>query len=165
MRTFYFAAVVSSFFFFFLLAFLAYSQRSRIGCLPYLHTWCGLRANLECRSEMYCTQPAESTGCKSYAKITVYAHHRTTLLGYIFATKVRNWKKIVKQKYLHTFSQYGELQPTNGWDQLASLGHPSKFQPVWHLGLVTARTLFNGGQSNFGRCLAVSWAGTLCRRM
>ena len=58
-------------------------------------------------------------------------------------------------------TQYGELQPTKGWDRLASLRHPSKFQPVWHLGFVTARTLFNGGQSNFGRCLAVSWAGTL----
>jgi len=26
--------------------------------------------------------------------------------------------------------QYGEVRPTNGWDLLASLGHPSKFQPV-----------------------------------
>jgi len=24
----------------------------QIGCLPYFHTWCGLSANLECRSEM-----------------------------------------------------------------------------------------------------------------
>jgi len=39
-------------------------------------------------------------------------HHRTTLSGYIFATKARidNWKKPVKQQYLvHTFPQYGEL--------------------------------------------------------
>ena len=27
-------------------------------------------------------------------------------------------------------SQYGELRLTSSWDQLASLGHPSKFQPV-----------------------------------
>jgi len=26
----------------FYLFFLAYSQLSQIGCLPYLHTWCGL---------------------------------------------------------------------------------------------------------------------------
>jgi len=41
------------FFFFFLsfFYFLTYSQWSDIGCLPYFHTWCGLRANLECRSE------------------------------------------------------------------------------------------------------------------
>jgi len=36
------------FFFFSVLSilFLAYSQPSQIGCLPYLHTWCGLSANL-----------------------------------------------------------------------------------------------------------------------
>jgi len=44
---------------------------------------------------------------------------------------------------------------------LASLGHPSKFQRVSHLRLVTAPTLLNGGQPNFARCLAVSWAGIL----
>jgi len=33
------------------LFFLAWSQRSEIGCLPYFHTWCGLSANLECMSE------------------------------------------------------------------------------------------------------------------
>jgi len=64
MRTLYFAAVVI----FFLLFFLAYSQRSEIGCLPYFHTWCGLSANLECRSEMCCTRLAEDRGCKNDAK-------------------------------------------------------------------------------------------------
>ena len=33
-------------------------------------------------------------------------------------------------------SQYGELRPTNVWDLLASLGHPSKFQRVLRLGFV-----------------------------
>jgi len=48
-------------------------------------------------------------------------------------------KKLVKQQYfLHMSSQYGELRPTNGWDRLANLGHPSKFQRVSHLGFVTA---------------------------
>jgi len=46
------------------------------------------------------------------------AHHRTTLSGYIFATKVRidnRKKKLVKQQYLvQMFSQIGELQPTSG---------------------------------------------------
>jgi len=44
-------------------------------------------------------------------------HLRTTLSGYIFATKARidNRKKIIKQQYLlHMSSQYGELRPTNG---------------------------------------------------
>jgi len=60
-------------------------------------------------------------------------HHRTTLSGYIFATKagIDNRKKLVKQKYLlHMSSQYGELWPTRGWDHFVSLGHPSEFQQV-----------------------------------
>jgi len=55
-------------------------------------------------------------------------HYRTTLSGYIFATKacIDNRKKTVKQQYLfHMSSQYGELQPTSGWDHFVSLGHPS----------------------------------------
>jgi len=61
------------------------------------------------------------------------SHHRTNLLGYIFATKacIDNWKKLAKQQYLlPIFSRYGELRPTNGSDLLASLGHPNKFQRV-----------------------------------
>jgi len=46
--------------------FLAYSQPSHIGSLPYFHTWCGLSANLE-MSEMCCTWLAENTGGKNYA--------------------------------------------------------------------------------------------------
>jgi len=45
------------------------------------------------------------------------AHHRTTLSGYIFATKadVDNPEKIVKQQYLpHMSLQYAELWPTSG---------------------------------------------------
>jgi len=67
--------VISSFFylssFFF---FLAYSQPSQIGCLPYFHTWCGLSANSGCRSETGCTWLAENTGCKKLPKI---CHLRT----------------------------------------------------------------------------------------
>ena len=78
----------------FLLSFsLAYFQLSQIGCLPYFHTWCGLIANLECRSEMCCTQLTENTGRKKLPKI----HHLGTiaLLGCTFATKacINNRKK------------------------------------------------------------------------
>jgi len=70
-------------------------------------------------------------------------------------------KKPVKQQYLfHVFSQYGELQ-SYGWDLLASLGHPRKFQRVSRLGFVTAPTSLNGSHPNFARCLAVSGAGKL----
>ena len=75
-------------------------------------------------------------------------HHRTTLSGYIFATKahIDNWKKkLVKQQYvLHMSPQYGELRPTSGWDRLTSLGYPCKFQLVLHLGSVAARHLVVG---------------------
>jgi len=79
------------------------------------------------------------------------AHHRTTLSGWIYATKayIDNRKKIVKQQYvLHTFPQYGELRPTSGWDWFGSLGHPSKFQRVSLLDFVTAATTFIGGHPN-----------------
>jgi len=35
--------------------------------------------------------------------------------------------------------QYDQLRLTSGWDLLASLGHPCKFQPVLRLGSITAR--------------------------
>jgi len=66
---------------------------------------------------------------------------------------------------LHMSSQYGELRPTNGWDRLASLWDPSKFQRVSRLCFVTAPTSLNGGQPNFARCLAVSWTCTLYRHI
>jgi len=53
----------------FYLFFLAYSQPSQIACLPYFHTWCGLTANLGCRSETCCTRLAENTGRKKSSKI------------------------------------------------------------------------------------------------
>jgi len=59
-------------------------------------------------------------------------------------------KKLVKQQCLrHMSSPYGELRPTSGWDLLASLGHPSTFQWVSHLGSVTAWHSSNGRQPNF----------------
>ena len=64
--------------------FLACSLQSQIGCLPYFYTWCGLSANLECRSEMCCTRLAENMGCRTSPS----AYHRTTLWGCIFTTKV-----------------------------------------------------------------------------
>jgi len=55
---------------------------------------------------------------KKIAKKLPSVHHRTTLLGYTFATKAiidNRKKKLVKQQYLlQMSSQYGELRPTNG---------------------------------------------------
>jgi len=95
------------------------------GCLPYFHTWCGLSVNLECRSEMCCTRLAENAGRKKSPS----AHHRTTLLGYIFATKARidNRKKNLLSSNISSRCppQYGALWPTSGWDRSGSFGHPS----------------------------------------
>jgi len=40
-------------------------------------------------------------------------------------------------------------------------GIPANFNGFSRLGFVTAATSLTGGQPNFARCLAVSWAGTL----
>ena len=73
------------------------------------------------------------------------------------------WRKLVTQQYLpHMPLQYGELRPTNGWDLLASLGHPSKFQRVSRLGSSTARHCSSGRQPNFAalnRGCHLYWAG------
>jgi len=59
-------------------------------------------------------------------------------------------KKLFKQQYLlHMFPQYGELQPTSGWDRCGSLRHPCKFQRVSRLGSVTAQHSSIGRQPNF----------------
>jgi len=79
-------------------------------------TWCGLSANLECKSEMCCTRLAGNTGRKSRQK-SPSAYHRTTLSHSIFATKacIDNRKKCVKQQYvLHMFPLHGELRSING---------------------------------------------------
>jgi len=59
-------------------------------------------------------------------------------------------KELVKQQYLlHMSSQCGELRPISGWDLLASLGHPCKFQRVSRIGSVTTRHSSSGRQPNF----------------
>ena len=123
-RPLYFAAMVSIYFSFFL---LMAALRSRCGhyifvlFLPFFFSFfssanlsgprldvyhtstqrCGLSANLECRYEMYCTRLAENTGRKKSPS----RHHRTTLLGHIFATKVRieNRKNLLNSNTSSTF--------------------------------------------------------------
>jgi len=120
----------------------------QLGCSPYFHTWCGPSANLECMSEMCCTRLAENTGRK-------YRHFGTIAqLCRAISSQLRHvstiGKKLVKQQYLlHMSSQYGELWPTGGWDLLASLGHPCKFQRVLRFVSVTAQHSSIGHQPNF----------------
>jgi len=49
------------------------SQPPQIRCLPYFHTWCGLSANLRCRSETCCTRLAETQDAKNSPKIAIWA--------------------------------------------------------------------------------------------
>jgi len=118
--------------------------------VPYFHTWCGLSANLECRSETCCTRLAENTGRKK----SPFWHHRTTLSGYIFATKecIDNRKKLLNSNTSSTCPDntvnFGP-PPTSGWDRFTSLGHPCKFQRVSLLGSVTARHSSSRRQPNF----------------
>ena len=57
----------------------------------YFHTWCGLSANLGCRSETCCTRLAVNTGRKTSPS----RYHRATLSRHTFAAKARidNQKK------------------------------------------------------------------------
>jgi len=95
-----FCPVVSSSIFFF---FLACSQPSQIGCLPYFHTYNGVAsANLECRSETCCTRLAENTERKKSPKI----RHLGTIaqLCRAISSQLRHvstiGKQLVKQQYL-----------------------------------------------------------------
>ena len=67
MRTLYFCPVVSSIYLSFLLSSANLSRR-RLDVYQYFYTWCGLSANLGCRSETCCTRLAGNAGSKNDAK-------------------------------------------------------------------------------------------------
>ena len=90
---------------------------------------------------MYCTRLVGNTGRKNDAKKSPFAHHRTILSGWVFATKayIDNRKKFIKQQYaLLMFPQYGELRLSSGWERFGSLGHHCKFQRLSRFGSVSA---------------------------
>jgi len=153
------AIIFSSCGFSFFLFFLIYSQPSQIGCLPYFHTWYGLSVNLECRSEMCCTQLTENTVHKKLPKV----QHLGTIAQLFCAASSQLRHVLTIEKNLlksnisfHKSPKCDELRPTNGWDRFGGLGHPANFN--W---FVTAATSLTGGQPNLARCLAVFWAATL----
>jgi len=63
---------------------------------------------------MCCARPAGKAGPKNHQN-SPSGHHRTTLSGYIFATKARsdNRKKIIKHQYIlhmsHNMANFGPL--------------------------------------------------------
>jgi len=106
-------------------------------CLPHLHTWCGLSANLGCRSETCCTRLAENTGCTKIAQNSPSAHHRTTLSGYSFTTKahIDNPKKNllssnISSRSPHNMVNFGPLATEIG---PVVCGTPANFN--WFHGL------------------------------
>ena len=112
---------------------------------------------------MCCMRLAGNTGCKNDAKnrhlctITQLWRAESSQLRHVSTIG----KRLLNSNLLHTSPQYSELRPTCGWDRFGSLLHPSKFWPVSRLFFVTAVTSVTGGQPNFARCLAVSWAAIL----
>jgi len=76
-------------------------------------------------SNVYCMRPAKNTGLKKRQK-SPSRHHRTTLSGNIFATKVHvdNRKKmLIAISPPHVLT----IWPTSGWDRFGCLGHSTNF--------------------------------------
>jgi len=81
-----------------------------------------------------------------------HGHHRTTLSGYIFATKehIDNRKNLLNSNISHTCSHnMVNFRPLTAEICWRVWGTPSKFQRVSRLDSVTARYSSSGRQSNF----------------
>jgi len=121
--------VVSSSFFL-LSFFLAYSQPSQIGCLPYFHTWCGLCANLRCRSETCCTWLAGNAGPKKVARSrhlgTIAQFHRDISLQLRHISTIgKNWlSSNMSSRCPHNMVNFGPLAADIG---LPVWGTPANF--------------------------------------
>jgi len=102
----------------------------------YFHTWCGLSANLRCRSETCCTRLAGNAGRKKVAKnghLDTIAQLRRAISSQLRHVSTIE-KKLVKQQYLlhirsHNMAHFGPLTTEIGsavWDtQQISTGFAS----------------------------------------
>jgi len=97
-------------------------------------------------------------------KNSLSAHNRTTLLDYIFPTKMyqqldRNLlNSNTSSRCRHNMVNFGPLTAEIRWRVWGTLANFNGFS---RLGFGSAATSFTGGQPSFARCLAASWAGTL----
>jgi len=125
----------------------------------------GLSANLECIYEMCCTRLAENAGRKKSPKKLPSGHHRTTLSGYIFATKecIDNRKKNllnsnISSTCLDNKVNFGPLQLRSvdkfGAPQQVSTGFASWLRYYTNVAQQRSAKLWR----MFGRLI---WAGTL----
>jgi len=111
--------------------------------IPYFHTWCGLSANLERTSEMCCTRLAENTGRKK----SPFWHHRTILLGCIFAAEacIDNRKKMlnidISSTCPHNMVNFGPLTAEIRW---RVWGTPANFNGFRVLAALLRGTLVVG---------------------
>jgi len=117
--------------------------------LPYLYTWCGLGANLECRSEMCCTRLAENTGCKKWPS----RHHCSTLSDCIFATKahIDNQKKNLLHSNTSSICPHNMVNFSPLAAEIVSLvwGTPANFNGFCVLAALLQSTLVVGiGQTS-----------------
>jgi len=85
--------------------------------MPYFRTWCGLSVNLGCSAARGSLKIQDA---KKSPTIAIW-HHRTTLSGYIFATKARidNWKKNLLRNNTpstchHNMANFGPLMAEIG---------------------------------------------------
>jgi len=111
----------------------------RFLCLPYFHTWCGLSANLGCRSETCCTRLAENTGCKNrHLRIIVQLCRATSLqVRHVLTIRKKLLRSNISSRRLHIMVNFGllaaEISPVvwgtpanfNGFRVLAALLHAS----------------------------------------
>jgi len=91
--------------------FLAQSQPPQSGCMPYLHTWCGLCANLRRGSETCCTWLAANKGRKKVAKnrhldtIAQFCRAISSQLRYIS----KSLSSIMSSTCRHNMANFGPL--------------------------------------------------------
>ena len=136
-----------------------------------MHTWCGLSANLGCRSETCCTRLAENTVRKKSPKI----RHLGTIaqLRRAISSQLRHvptiGKKLVKQQYLLQMSLYNMVNfgpltaeidwrvwstPSyfNGYRVLAALVHGSQVVGI------SQTAAFNRGRHLYSAGRPSGWA-------
>ena len=146
MRTLYFCPVVS---FFYLLLFFIPRLISAVAdwMSPYFYTWCGLSANLECRSEMWCTRLAGNTGRKNDSK---NRHLRTiTQLSRTISSQLRHVSTIGKNLLSSNISSTCPYSMVNFGPLVAEIvslvwGTPANFNGFHVLAALLHSTLLVG---------------------
>jgi len=99
---------------------------------------------------MCCTRLAENTGRKNRQK-SPSGHHRTTLSGYIFATKacIDNRKKVLNSNIFSTSSHnIANFGPLSYWRlrSVGEFGEPQQISTGFASWLCYSPTSLNGGQ-------------------